>query len=153
FMAQVAKGAVQVQSLLMPETIELRPHDAALVRQALPLFLQMGFGLAEFGGDTFILDAVPACLGTLKAEFFLVEIARSFELAGARGAKGRWKEEAIAQAACKAAVKSRDRLSLQEIEHLVIDLAMTEMPYTCPHGRPTLIFTSFKDLDRKFGRT
>ncbi|MGQ9661973.1 MAG: DNA mismatch repair endonuclease MutL [Kiritimatiellia bacterium] len=153
FMAQVMKGAVQIQSLLIPETIELLPHDAALVRHALPLFVQMGFGIAEFGGDTFVLDAVPACFAGLKFETFLTELARHFEQAGARGAKGRWQEEAIAQAACKAAVRARDRLSLREIEQLVIDLASTEMPYTCPHGRPTLIFTSFRDLDRKFGRT
>ena len=43
-------------------------------------------------------------------------------------------------------------MTLQEIEQLVIDLARTEMPYTCPHGRPTLIFSSFSDLNRKFGR-
>ena len=61
-------------------------------------------------------------------------------------------EEAIAQAACKAAVKARDRLTLAEIEKLVVDLARTDMPYTCPHGRPTVILESFHDLNKKFGR-
>jgi predicted dehydrogenase len=68
------------------------------------------------------------------------------------GGQASLREEAIAQAACKAAVKARDKLRLDEIEKLVVDLARTEMPYTCPHGRPTLIFSSFRDLNRKFGR-
>ena len=49
-------------------------------------------------------------------------------------------------------MKARDSLTLDEIERLVIDLARAEMPYTCPHGRPTLIFQSFKEINRKFGR-
>lgn len=58
----------------------------------------------------------------------------------------------MAQAACKAAVKANDFLKLLEIEQLVVDLAKADMPYTCPHGRPTIIFMSFRELDRKFGR-
>ena len=58
----------------------------------------------------------------------------------------------VAKAACHAAVNSRDKLKREEIEQLVVDLARTAMPYTCPRGRPTLIFTSFKELCNKFGR-
>ena len=49
-------------------------------------------------------------------------------------------------------MKANDRLTLEEIEQLVVDLAKTEMPYTCPHGRPTIILTSYRELNRKFGR-
>ena len=74
------------------------------------------------------------------------------ERGGSRGGTERWSEEDVAQAACKAAVKARDRLTLHEIEQLVVDLAGAEMPYTCPHGRPTVIFMSFSELHKKFGR-
>ena len=61
-------------------------------------------------------------------------------------------EEAIAQAACKAATKARDRLSLAELERLVVQLAGTEMPYTCPHGRPVMITLPHAEIERRFGR-
>ncbi len=78
-------------------------------------------------------------------------MARSLEEAGSRGG-AHGKEDALAQAACQAAVGTRQRLSLDEIERLVVDLAACEMPYTSPRGRPTLIFTPLKELHKKFGR-
>jgi DNA mismatch repair protein MutL len=151
-MRQYVAGRVASQSLLMPETAALSPRDAARVRANLDTLRGMGFGVAEFGGDAFVVDAVPAVLGAVPAEEVLAAVARDLEQAGTRGARGRWKEDAIAQAACKAAVKARDRLTLEEIEQLVVDLANAEMPYTCPHGRPTVIFMSYGDLHHKFGR-
>jgi len=152
FMNDVLNGKVHTQNLLIPETVELGPRDALCVRKNLDVLKEMGFGIAEFGGDSFVVDALPSHLAAASAKSLLPEVARGLEESGARGAKGRWREEAIAQAACKAAVKARDKLNLEEIEQLVIDLARTEMPYTCPHGRPTVIFTSFKELNKKFGR-
>lgn len=152
FMADVTVGTVQTQALLMPESVELRPGDAVLVRKHVDMMKQMGFGISEFGGDSFIVDAVPSCFAGLGAQRLLVEVVQDLERAGDRGGKGRWREEAIAQAACKAAVKARDHLNVAEVQQLVTDLAACEMPYTCPHGRPTLIHTSFKDLNKKFGR-
>ena len=152
FMADVARSRVESQGLLVPETVELLPRDANHVRKNLELLRKMGIGVSEFGGDTFVVDALPTALTGLKAQDMLVEVARNLELLGERGGGARWREEAVAQAACKAAVKARDRLSLAELEELVVALASAEMPYTCPHGRPTLIYTSFAELSRKFGR-
>jgi DNA mismatch repair protein MutL len=152
FMRDVADGKVASQSLLMPETVEMNPRDAVRVRQHLAMLKDMGFGISEFGGDSFVVDALPACFGEAPARPMLIEVSSELEKAGSRGRKGRWEEESVAQAACRAAVRARDKLTLEEIEQLVVDLARTEMPYTCPHGRPTLIFTSFSELDRKFGR-
>ena len=98
------------------------------------------------------MDALPVCLGNARPVDVLGEIAQTLEQGGARGGTDRWAEDQVAMAACKAAVKANDRLTLQEIEGLVLDLAKAEMPYTCPHGRPTTIFMSFQDLRRKFGR-
>jgi len=152
FMADVVKSRVESQGLLVPETVELLPRDANHVRKNLELLRQMGIGVSEFGADTFVVDALPTALAGLRARDMLAEVARNLELLGERGGGARWREEAVAQAACKAAVKARDRLSLAELEELVVALAAAEMPYTCPHGRPTLIYTSFQDLARKFGR-
>jgi DNA mismatch repair protein MutL len=151
-MRAAIEGEVESQTLLIPETAELSSHDAAILRKHLDLVNAMGFGVSEFGGNAFVVDAVPACLKDSPSCRLIVEIPGTLEQAGSRHAKGRWREESIAKAACRAAVTARDRLTLEEIERLVIDLARTRMPYTCPHGRPTLIFTPFRELNRKFGR-
>jgi DNA mismatch repair protein MutL len=148
----VEHGQVESQGLLVPETVELQPRDALYVRKNIELIKKLGVGVSEFGGDTFVVDALPRGMEGLGIKDMLIDVARHLETLGERGSHSRWREEAIAQAACKAAVKARDRLSLSEVEQLVIALASAEMPYTCPHGRPTLIYTSFRELDRKFGR-
>lgn len=145
-------GNVESQGLLSPVTVELQPRDAMYVRKNLELIKKMGAGVSEFGGDTFVVDALPQGMEGLNIQELLIDMARHLETLGERGSHTRWREEAIAQAACKAAVKARDHLSLREVEELVVALASAEMPYTCPHGRPTLIYTSFKELARKFGR-
>lgn len=152
FMADVLQNHAHSQALLLPQTVALNVRDALRVRKNLDLMRHMGFGISEFGGDSFVVDALPPYFAAASVETLLVEVAQSLEAAGARGGAERWREQAIATAACKAAVKAQDHLRLEEIEQLVIDLARTQMPYTCPHGRPTLIFTSFRELNRKFGR-
>ncbi len=152
FLGDVTDASVESQTLLIPMTVELEARDAMLVRRNEELFKQMGFGISEFGGDSFVVDALPTCFSGAGPEKLLIEMAHGLERAGGRGGTGRWREEAIAQAACKAAVKARDSLTVQEIERLVVDLSRAGMPYTCPHGRPTLVFTSFHEMNRKFGR-
>ena len=152
YMKEVTANRVASQGLLAPETVEILPQDAQRVRENLPLLKTMGFGISEFGGDAFLVDALPTCIGDASASDLLTAVAQSMESGGSRGGTERWAEEDVAQAACKAAVKARDRLTLHEIEQLVVDLAGAEMPYTCPHGRPTVIFMSFNELHKKFGR-
>jgi DNA mismatch repair protein MutL len=153
YLKAVEAKTVQTQKLLIPETVEFGARDADRLRRHLPCIQEMGFDVSEFGADAFVVDAVPGCFAGVSARDLLGEMSRHLEEAGARGGKTRWREEAIAQSACKAAVKARDRLTLGEMEELVAELAIAELPYTCPHGRPTMVFTSFKELERKFGRT
>ncbi len=152
-MREALSGQVKSQPLLVPETVALGAHDAEVVRGALPALRAMGFSIAEFGGDTFLIDALPAVLGEVAAAGLLAEIAASIERGGTRGGTERWLQDRIATAACRAAVKARDILKLEEIERLVVALARTDMPYTCPHGRPTILHFDFAELRRKFGRT
>ena len=152
FMRQVLAHQVRSQGLLAPESVELLPREMEAIGAHRDKLRQMGFGLAEFGGTAFIVDALPACLGNVSARSVLTAVAATLQQGGVRGGTERWAEDSVAQAACKAAVKARDTLRLEEIEKLVVALAGTEMPYTCPHGRPTIIFMSFDELNRKFGR-
>ncbi|MBU0713782.1 MAG: DNA mismatch repair endonuclease MutL [Verrucomicrobia bacterium] len=152
FMAQVTRGRIESQGLLVPETVDLPPRDALRVRRHLDLLKKMGFSIAEFGGDTFVVDALPLCFQSTTSRALLTDMAAILETAGERRSADNLLEEQVAQAACKAAVKAHSVLTREEIEDLVMQLAKTEMPYTCPHGRPTLIHTSFQELAKKFGR-
>jgi DNA mismatch repair ATPase MutL len=152
FMAQVTRGRIESQGLLMPETVDLPPRDALRVRRHLEVLKKMGFGIAEFGGDAFVVDALPLCFQSATARELLTELGTILETAGARRSADHLLEEQIAQSACKAAVKAHSVLKLEEIENLVMQLAKTEMPYTCPHGRPTIIHISSQELAKKFGR-
>ncbi|QBG48499.1 DNA mismatch repair endonuclease MutL [Verrucomicrobia bacterium S94] len=144
--------AVQKQGLLAPETVELLPADAQIVRSHIDILNELGFGVSDFGGDTFMVDALPVYVQDNPVESMLIEIARALEKAGKKRGARELLQEQIAQTACQMAVRTSDQLSDAAIEKLVADLAGTEMPYTSPRGRPTLIFTSFSELDRKFSR-
>ena len=153
FVRDITSGSPAQQRLLTPETIELMPSDAQALRRQLPELEEMGFGLSDFGQDTFMVDALPVHLQAGSPLVLLTGIAHALEKGGAPARATREAlRETVAQAACRAAVKAGDTLSLEELDKLVGDLARTEMPYTCPHGRPTLIFQSFTELNRKFGR-
>ncbi len=150
FMHAAREHAVQKQGLLAPETVELLPSDAHVVRTHIDVLQELGFGVSDFGSDSFIVDALPVYVQENPVESMLVEIARALEKAGKKRGAREMVQEQIAQTACQMAVRTKDQLSDQEIEKLVADLAKTDMPYTSPRGRPTLIYTSFTELNRKF---
>lgn len=141
-----------IQALLLPETVNLPPREAALLARHLELLRGMGFGIEVFGDNTFKVESLPAALGNAPADVLLQEIILGIKEGRSAGKQMKRIEETVARAACRAAVRGRNVLGLDELEQLVADLAQTEMPYTCPHGRPSLIFTSFRELQRKFGR-
>jgi len=145
-------GAVVSQPLLLPETVQLTPADAARVRKYLDVMQAMGFGVADFGSDHFMVEALPDVLSDVSCRELLGNIAHDLENAGTRRGSEKWREEIVAQAACRAASGAERALSNDEAEKLVRALAATRMPYTCPRGRPTMIFTSYRELERKFGR-
>jgi DNA mismatch repair protein MutL len=152
FIHAVQAHAVPKQGLLAPETVELLPSDAQIVRSHLTVLQELGFGVSDFGSDSFIIDALPVYVQENPVESMLVEIARELEKAGKKRGTRELVQEQIAKTVCQMAVRTKDRLSDAAIEKLVADLAKTEMPYSSPRGRPTLIYTSFTELDRKFSR-
>jgi len=153
FMKEITGGNPSRQGLLAPETIELMPAEAEALRRHLPVLDEMGFGISDFGHDTFMVDALPTHLQNGSSAVSLSGIAKALEESGAQARATREAlRETVAQAACRTSVRAGDALPPKAIERLVEDLAKTEMPYTCPHGRPTLIFQSFTELNRKFGR-
>jgi len=151
-MREVREQVPLSQALLHPETVALGPREAFAVRKNQESFESMGFSISDFGGDMFMVDALPAALGDVAAAAVLADIASALERGG-KNAGGEWVREHIVKTAVDTCVRAKDELSRPEVDQLVQDLARTDMPYTCPHGRPTLIFMGFNELKKKFGRS
>lgn len=152
-LTRLERGEVPSQRLLLPETIELSTRDATFVREQLPTLNRLGIGLSEFGEKTFLLDALPPFVKAPDARRFTIEVIDELKAGGDGLNSWRLGEQMIAKTVCRHAVKANDPLSMPELEKLVEDLRRCQMPYTCPHGRPTLVEMNFRELERKFGRT
>jgi DNA mismatch repair protein MutL len=133
--------------------VQLPPADAARLTKHLQVLQEMGFGVDTFGdSDHFVIESLPSILGDLSCRELLANIAHDLENAGVRRGTEKWREEIIAKAACRVRVGQTRKPTIPELEKLVAALVKTRMPYTCPRGRPTMIFTSYRELDRKFGK-
>jgi DNA mismatch repair protein MutL len=151
-LSRLEQGGASSQRLLLPETIELPPRDAQFVREQLPALTRLGVGLSEFGERTFLLDALPPFVHAAHPRQFVFDLLDELKAAGQDVNALRLGEQTIAKTVCRHAVKAHDPLAGPELEQLLQDLRQCAMPYTCPHGRPTLIEMSFRELEKKFGR-
>ncbi|MGA2247073.1 MAG: DNA mismatch repair endonuclease MutL [Verrucomicrobiota bacterium] len=152
-MTRIESNAVAPsQKLLLPETVELPPRDAQFLREQLPALTRLGVGLNEFGERTFLLDALPPFVKAPDARRFVFDLVDELRAAGREVNLARLGEHTVAKTVCRHAVKANDPLTGPELENLVEDLRRCAMPYTCPHGRPTLIEMNYRELEKKFGR-
>jgi DNA mismatch repair protein MutL len=145
-------GQAPSQRLLLPETLELSIRDATFLRQQMEVLTRLGVSLSEFGERTFLLDALPPFVKVGDARRFALELVDELKAAGEDVNSARLGEHVVAKTVCRHAVKANDPLGGKELENLVADLRRCAMPYTCPHGRPTLIEMNWRELERKFGR-
>jgi DNA mismatch repair protein MutL len=150
---RMEQGNAPSQRLLLPETVELPPRDTLFLRELLPTLTRLGVGLSEFGERTFLLDALPPFVKVADARRYVLELIDELKAAGNDVNLLRLGEHVVAKTVCRHAVKANDPLAGPELENLVNDLRNCTMPYTCPHGRPTLIEMSYRELEKKFGRT
>ena len=146
-------GSAPSQKLLLPETVELPARDANFLREQLPVLTRLGVGLSEFGERTFLLDTLPPFVNATDPRRFVLDLVDELKAAGREVNLARLGEHTIARTVCRHAVKANDPLAGRELEKLVEDLRRCAMPYTCPHGRPTLIEMNYRELEKKFGRT
>ncbi len=150
---RLESGSAPSQRLLLPETVELPPRDAQFVRDQLTTLNKLGVGLSEFGDKTFLLDSLPPFVKVRDTRRFALELVDAMKSVGQSINTMRLGEDMIAKTVCRHAVKANDPLREAELQNLIEDLRRCTMPYTCPHGRPTLIEMSYKELEKKFGRT
>jgi DNA mismatch repair protein MutL len=149
---RLEQGNAASQRLLLPETVEVSVRDAQFLRELLPTLNRLGVGLNEFGERTFLLDALPPFVKVTDARRFTLGLIDELKAAGQEVNTLRLGEHTVAKTVCRHAVKANDPLSGPELENLVKNLRQCAMPYTCPHGRPTLIEINYRELEKKFGR-
>ena len=139
------------QMLLLPDVITLTHKEMDIAKENMKMFEQAGFSLEEFGENTIKLTGVPTvCIDLDTKELFLETLDEINTVA--RTAKQEKEEKFIATVACKAAVKANMALTREEVETLMDKLLELPNPFTCPHGRPTVIKMTKYDIERKFAR-
>ncbi len=149
---QESRGTVAIQPLLIPQTVEVAPQEAAALEGLLPALSGIGFEIEPFGGGTFLIQALPVLFERLDATAFLRDLIDDIGGGDLPREMRRLRERICARAACRAAVKAGDRLAREEMQRLVDQLLSTEGLLRCPHGRPTTLLLTRDQLDRQFGR-
>ena len=146
------RGDYPSQYLLVPETLELDHHEAATVTELLAAFSQAGFVLEPFGGNTFLLRGAPSFLPAgLEKELFR-DLLDYYKEQNAAPEPEEFFKRLAASIACKGAVKAGEKMPYKTMETLLERLARTAFPFTCPHGRPTVLHLSHRDLRARFKR-
>ena len=139
------------QMLLLPDVITLTNKEMGIARDNLELFEKAGFIVEEFGENTLKVSGVPeVCVDLDTKELFMETLDEINTIA--RTAKQEKEEKFIATVACKAAVKANMALTEEEVTSLMNELLKLPNPFSCPHGRPTVIKMSKYDIERKFAR-
>ncbi len=141
---------IAVQTLLTPEVLELTSSEMDFVADNLDILNKLGFIVEEFGQNSVIIRGVPILFGKPQLKNFFLElidglkanISSSYEM----------KIDKIMKIACTNAIKSGDKITDIEIKSLIKQLKNTKNPYTCPHGRPTIVEISKKDIEKEFKR-
>lgn len=146
-------SAIEKQALLVPQTLHLDRRSAVLLREKLEEVIRVGFDLEPFGGESYVVRAVPAAIRSKDPLKILRDLIDELVDSSVSRRLVPTREQIWITSACHMAVKAGDTLSHAEMEKLIVDLSTTENPYMCPHGRPITITLSASDLLRKFHRT
>jgi len=148
-LAQRSQQKIEIQGLLEPVNIELSPKQKETLKMRGELLSEFGFSLEPFGVRSYLLRAVPA----IVKKGNLAEAVRTLLDSIAAEEEPSKQDEKIAQSlACHSAVKAGDSLTAEEMRELIKQLEQTKQPRTCPHGRPTMIHLSSRQLEKEFGR-
>ena len=144
-------GNVPSQMLLEPAAIDLAAEEKQALLDNIPLLENVGLEIADFGGNTVVLRAVPADVEPQNTESLLVEIANKL-LKGGHDALNEHTEWVLHSISCRAAIKAGDKSSPQELLALAEKILSGEVPPFCPHGRPCVLKLTRKELEKQFGR-
>ena len=127
-------------------------QEEELLKEYMDQFTKIGFEIEEFGQESYAVRAVPDNLFSIAKKELLIEMIDSLSNEVSRKLTSDLIDEKIASMSCKAAVKGNMKLSAAEVDALIGELLTLDNPYHCPHGRPTIIAMTKKELEKKFKR-
>jgi DNA mismatch repair protein MutL len=144
---------VESQLLLIPETLDLTPAQAAVFGQVLPELEANGFELGRLSGRTISIKAIPAILPASTAQALLLELLDAIEQERKGLSLDELHAEIAASLACRAAIKINMQLAPEKMRWLIDKLLQMENPATCPHGRPIILRITAREIERGFQRS
>ena len=140
------------QPLFIPVSVDVPASAVAYMERLGPVFTQLGLRLEPFGGQTYLVQSVPADLPNLDAAAVIADLLDDFESLGKIEQIDILRDRIITRMACRAAIKAGQSMHLEEMRALIRDIANARLGFTCPHGRPTMILLTRDQLDRQFKR-
>ncbi len=143
-------SGLQVQKLLIPQEVELTPKEGRVLESNLEFLRKLGLEVQHFGGQSFLIHSVPSLLGDADPRGLLEKVVATMEEGGARG--GELMERVIEAMACHSAIRAGQELGSEEMAELVSCLNAQEIPTNCPHGRPTVKYIDYRELEKMFKR-
>lgn len=143
---------VETQGLLVPISVELPPHQLALLERMIPELNRNGFGVEHFGGTSVLVRSVPAIAGESDCRSLIAEILEGLENEDRTLDVERIRDRIAVSTACRAAVKVNMPLTIEKMQWLLDQLATTRIPTSCPHGRPVILRFTMYEIERNFGR-
>ncbi|MEA2004104.1 MAG: DNA mismatch repair endonuclease MutL, partial [archaeon] len=152
FMKMHSSGDVKTQDLINIQIIELPPKESLILSSNIEEFSKYGFIIEPFGKDTYTVRTIPVMLGTVRSKDLIKDIIEDFINFSKSDRLSDICEKIIITMACKSAIKGGDELTMHSIKKLLDELSKTDNPFTCPHGRPTMISMSVSELEKKFKR-
>lgn len=150
--AAVQSSSVETQGLLVPLSLELPPHQVALLQRMIPELNRNGFVVERFGGASVLIRSVPAIAGDADSRKLVAEILDGLEAEERTLDVERIRDRICVRTACRAAVKVNMPLTLEKMQWLLDELALTRIPTNCPHGRPIILRFTMYEIERNFGR-
>ncbi|MEC7839186.1 MAG: DNA mismatch repair endonuclease MutL [Chlamydiota bacterium] len=148
---QKEESSIEVQALLVPYTLELTPQEASALSVVVDNLNRIGIQIKEFGGNTYIIDAVPTIFGDIDVPAFATEMVQGI-LEGGDGDQKRELEKRIASIASRVSVSGKVKLSFMEAQHLIEQLFQCDQPQMCPKGKSTIITIGNAELAQRFLR-
>lgn len=140
------------QYLSPPIILSLSMQEAQVLNENMDRFTRIGFEIEPFGGEEYAVRAIPDNLFGIAKKELLLEMLDDLADGISTSMTPEFIDEKVASMSCKAAVKGNNRLSAQEADALIGELLLLENPYHCPHGRPTIIAMTQRELEKKFKR-
>jgi DNA mismatch repair protein MutL len=150
--AAMRNSVVETQGLLVPISLELPPHQVALLGRVMPELARNGFQVERFGGASVLIRSIPAIAGDSDCRKLLAEILEGLETEDRTTDVERIRDKIAVATACRSAIKVNMPLTTEKMQWLLDQLSLTRIPTNCPHGRPIVLRFSLYEIERNFGR-